>query len=135
MLVMLSALGSQFNTEVKITYHDSCVKQGATELDSTVKIKGNTARLTSTLSSEEKITELPEDVTFENTRYYPHLLRDFVNGKIEEKTYKVYDVRESEIHESTYTRAGTEEMKLAGKKYSAVILCTIRQHIGHFCES
>ena len=58
---MQSALGSEFNTELKLTYHidpvtgrfsyhDSKVTQGPIELDSAIYIEGNTARFTSTMS-------------------------------------------------------------------------------------
>ncbi|GAI82093.1 unnamed protein product, partial [marine sediment metagenome] len=61
---MLSALGSKFNTEVKLTYHidpatgnftyhDSEIKQGQTQLGSVIYIEGDTARFTSTPGNKE----------------------------------------------------------------------------------
>ena len=131
--IMLSALGSNFNSEFKFTYHidpvsgrfsyhDSEIKQGPTELSSAIFIEGDTARFTSTTSDEEKITILSPDVILENTLFFPHLKKDFVDNNLKEKSYEIYEVREAEVQKVTYTKVGTEKLELAGKVYNAVIL-------------
>ncbi len=138
--LMLSALGSQFNTEVeltyhvdpstgKFTYHDCDITQGPTKLSSVIFIEGDTARFTSTLS-EEIITELPQDVILENMLFFPHLLKDFVEEGLEEKTYEIYEVREAEVQKTTYTKIGTEELEFAGKTYNAILLNELNQETG-----
>ena len=138
---MLSALGSKFNTEVKLTYHidpatgkfnyhDSEIKQGQVQLNSVTRIEGNTARFTSTPGNRETTIELPPDVIFENTVSFPHLKRDFVERKMEKATYEIYEVREAEVQKATYTKAGTEKLQLAGKSYNTIILDRLNNKTG-----
>lgn len=141
MFVMLTALGMSFNTEVKLTYHidpatgqftyhDSDVKQGQIELGSAVYVEGDTVRSTSTTSDEEQAVALGHDVILENTLFFPHLISDFVDGGIDEKTYDIYEVREAEVQKTTYTKVGTEKLKLAGNNYNAVILDELNKKTG-----
>lgn len=139
--MMMSLLGSEVNTKVKLiyhidpdtgkfTYHYSDVEQGPAKFDSTIYIEDGLARFTSTQSSDEKKTSLPEDVILENTVYFPHLKRDFVDEGLEKKLYKTYEVREGELQDVTYTREGTEELELSGKTYNAVILSRLNHKTG-----
>jgi len=139
--VMVSALGSEFNTELlltyhldpgtgKFTYHDSKLHQGRVELDSKIQIEGDSARMTSSLDEKPIVTALPEDVVLENTLFFPHLVKDFVVEGAREKVYQVYEVREAEIQKTTYTKAGTETLELAGKNYEALVLDELNQKTG-----
>jgi transglutaminase-like putative cysteine protease len=137
---MLSALGSEFNTELKLTYHidpagkftyhDSHITQGPTKLDSAIYIEGDTARFTTTMSDKETSVTLPPDVILENTLFFPHLKKDFVDGKLGEKSYDIYEVRENEVQKTTYTKVGTEKLELAGKTYNAIILDKLNHKTG-----
>jgi len=138
---MLSALGSKFNTEVKLTYHidpvtgkftyhDSDIKQGPTQLGSVTYIEGDTARFTSTPGDRETTIALPPDVVLENTLSFPHLIRDFVEGKMNKASYEIYEVRETEVQKSTYTKVGTEKLELAGKSYNALVLDKLNHKTG-----
>jgi len=138
---MQSALGSEFNTELTLTYHidpatgrfsyhDSKVTQGPIELDSAIYIEGNRARFTSTMSEEEITTLLPPEVILENTVFFPHLKKDFVDGNLKEKTYQMYEVREAEIQETTYTKVGTEKLELIGISFNALILDKLNHKTG-----
>jgi transglutaminase-like putative cysteine protease len=131
--VMVSALGSEFNTEIqltyhldpgtgKFTYHDSKLRQGQVDMDSKIRIEGDSARMTSSLDEKTIVTPLSEDVVLENTLFFPHLVEDFVVRGAREKVYRVYEVREAEIQKTTYTRVGTETLELVGKRYEAIIL-------------
>ena len=138
---MVSALGSKFNTEVKLTYHidpetwnfsyhDSEIDQGPTHLGSKVFINGNTARFIGTPGNRETTVTLPPDVVLENVLYFPHLIKDFVERKLPEKSYQIYEVRETEIQKSTYTKVATEKIELAGKKYNAIVLDKLNHKTG-----
>jgi len=131
--VMLSALGMEFNTEIRMAHHvdpatgrvvyqESEIKQGPVEVRTTVRVEGDTAHFSSTLSSEDKTVELPPDVILENPLYLTHLKRDFVDGDATEKTYPVFDLREGEVHRTQYTKAGTERLELATGSFDAVYL-------------
>jgi transglutaminase-like putative cysteine protease len=138
---MLSALGSKFNTEVKLTYHidpatgkfnyhDSEIKQGQVQLNSVINIEGNTASFTSTPGNRETTIELSPDVIFENTLFFPHLKRDFVERRMDKAAYEIYEVRENEVQKSTYTRVGNEKLELAGKNYNTIILDKLNNKTG-----
>jgi len=131
--IRLSALGSSFDSKMKFTYHidpetgnfvyhDSDIHQGDIHLSSEVRVEGDTARFFSTLDDERSAVYLPQGTVLENTLYFPHLKRDFVDAGLLEKTYSVYEVREAKIHDVTYKKAGTERMELAGRDYDAVII-------------
>ncbi len=138
---MLSALGSKFNTELKLTYHidpvtgkftyhDSDIKQGPTQLGSKIFIDGNTARFIGTPGNRETTITLPPDVVFENTLSFPHLIKDFVERKLPEKSYEIFEVRETEVQKSTYTKIATEKLELAGKSYNAIVLDRLNTKTG-----
>jgi transglutaminase-like putative cysteine protease len=138
---MLSALGSQFNSEVKLTYHidpatgrftyhDSHISQGPAELSSVLRIEGATARYLATPAEPELSVPLPPEAILENTLWFPHLVKDFVERNIEQATYDIFEVREAEVQKSTYTRVGTEPLQLAGEDFNAVILDRLNHKTG-----
>jgi transglutaminase-like putative cysteine protease len=138
---MVSALGSKFNTQVNLTYHidpetwefsyhDSEIKQGTTKLGSKVYINGDTARFIGTPGNRETTVELPPDVVLENVLCFPHLIEDFVERKLSEKTYQIYEVRETDVQKSTYTKVATEKLELAGKSYNALVLNKLNHKTG-----
>jgi hypothetical protein len=133
LFIMISALGSEFNTNVQLTYyidpetgqftyHDSDLKQGDVELGNKVFIENGTARFVDPKSGEETIVELGDDVLLENTLLFPHLVRDFVKGEAKEKTYKGLDVREMGIQNWKYSLLTDEKIKLAGEQHNAIVL-------------
>jgi tetratricopeptide (TPR) repeat protein len=139
--MMISALGSKFNTELKLTYlidpntgqffyHDSYIKQGQTELTSVIYIKNDTARFTTPDQKKDILTPLSSEVILDNTLFLPHLKKDFGDKKLEKKSYNTYEVREAEIQKTTYTKAGAEKVELAGKIYDAVILDELNHNTG-----
>lgn len=134
LFLMLSALGSEFNSEVNLTYkidpstgrftyHDSDVKQGQIHMASEVYIEGDRARCVSPLEGDkEKIVELGSDVTMENTLLFPHIVRDFVEKGLNENTYNVFEVREEKVQSVTYEKVGLERVELAGGSYDAIVM-------------
>jgi transglutaminase-like putative cysteine protease len=137
----LSALGSHFNTELKLTYrlepatgrftyHDSDITQGPTKLGSVIHIAGDTAHFVSTPGDREVDIPLPPEVIFENTLSFPHLLRDFVQQKLDKKTYEILEIREAQVQKSTYTRVGAEQLDLAGRQYDALVVDKLNHKTG-----
>ena len=131
--VMLSALGSEFNTEVKsqsyidpatggFTYLNTDISQGDAKLGIKVVIEDNIAHYTSTMSSKPKDIELSPDVILGDTQLFSQLIKDFKGSEIQKKRYKTLEIMDGEIQESTYTKAGAEDLELAGKTYNAIIL-------------
>ncbi len=129
----LSALGSTFDSKMRFTYHidpvtgnfvyhDSDIKQGGQHYGGAVHVDGDSARFNSMLDDDTGVTFLPEGTILENTLFFPHLKKAFVDDGLSEKSFNNYEVRDSEVHSVTYTKADTEKLKLAGNKYDAMVL-------------
>ncbi|MFC1799826.1 transglutaminase family protein [Candidatus Eisenbacteria bacterium] len=129
---MVTALGADVNTDLTLiyhldpethqfTYHESELKQAQLDLWSRVYVEGDKVRFVSN-PADTTIIDLPPEVLLENTLIMPHLVRDFVDGGLTEKAYEVLDVREAEVHTARYTRAGIEDLLLAGEQYKALAL-------------
>jgi len=127
----LSAMGSQFDTEIKMvyqinpetgqfTYLKTDISQGSQKLDSEFHIGADTARMTSSLSPDTKLIPLPATTVLENSQFYPHLIRDFVTSEQVAKTYKILDVRDGEVQSVTYSVTGMDTLELAGKTCQAI---------------
>jgi transglutaminase-like putative cysteine protease len=130
MVMMIQALGAEVNSEVKLVYHidpatgrfvyhESEIKQGQVDLWSKIHIEGSTALCEYSLGGDKSV-DLPPDVLLENTLIYAHLVRDFAQGGITEKTYEAFDPREGEVQNLTYTLTGTGEQEINGEKYDAL---------------
>jgi len=129
---MITALGADVNTDIMLiyhidpethqfTYHESELKQGQMDLWSKVYVEGDKVRFVSN-PADTTIIDLPPGTLLENTLIMPHLVRDFVDGGLTEKTYEVLDVREAEVHATEFTRTGIEDLLLAGEQYKALAL-------------
>lgn len=79
---------------------------------------------------EAKKIDLEEEVILENTINYPHLMKDFIRGNETEKSYRVFDDNRGLVAEKTYTKIGTEEIELAGKKYQTTVLEELNKTLG-----
>jgi hypothetical protein len=132
-LAMLSALGMGFDTKVALTYevdpatgrfvsHTSEIDQGKLHLESVVHVDGDTVRFAYPPGEERRNVAVPPDVVLENTLWFPHLIQDFADPAVTEKTYDVLEVRDAAVQKTTYSRVGTEELKLAGRTYTALVL-------------
>ena len=138
---MLSALGSEFNTTVNITCHIDPVtgdfsfmrvdvQQAEVDVNIEVRIDDGVAHCTSSLMGEETLVTLPEDVFVGNPLYNLHLLRDFGDGGIDNKTVTTFDAMEFEIQQTTITNAGRETLELGGKRYETFIVDTLSLSTG-----
>ncbi len=141
MLVMLSALGSEFNSEVKLTYHvdpesgwftyhDSDVKQGQIHLGSEILIEDGMAHITDPISGDEESVELEPGVALENTLFYFHVKRDLADGGLTEKSYEIFEVRDEKVMSSTYTKIDEERIELVGKDYDAIVVRRVTHDTG-----
>jgi transglutaminase-like putative cysteine protease len=137
---LVSALGAEFDTDIKLVYHidpetgqftyfESDVKQGQVELWSKVYVEGEKIRFTSNLSGD-KIIDLAPGVILENTLIFPHLIRDFGEGGLDEKTYDMFDVREAKVQKTTLTKVEMEKLPLAGEKFEALVLDVLKPETG-----
>jgi len=132
-LMRVAALGSQVESRLNLTYHidsitgrftyhDSIIEQGDMRLSSKIRIEGGQAFVSGSGVSQEQAVPLPPDVVLANTLYHPHLVADFSGRKLETKTYQIFDGRDAQVQEITYTKVGTETVQRAGKTYETIVL-------------
>ena len=131
--IMLSVLGSEFNSEMKIKsyldpetkksfYTKGDIKQGAVNKEFEVIIEENKATITSSLSSQPIQLELAKDELSGNDELFARLNEDMLNQNIDEVTYNILEAIEGEIQNSTFRKLGEEELELAGKKYKTAVI-------------
>ncbi|MHC4586849.1 MAG: transglutaminase-like domain-containing protein [Planctomycetota bacterium] len=141
LFMMLSALGMKFNTEVNSrAYMDPStgrstdvkvdIEQGQVKLGIKVVVEGNIAHYTPIMGGETKDIKLTPDVIFGDDQLFRQLVKDFAPNKIQKKKYKILDVMEGEIQESTFTKVGAEKLELAGETYDAIVLDHLNQKTG-----
>jgi len=106
------------------------IELGKMKIHSEVKIEDNIAYHYESSTGIRKEVELGPDVIVEIPGWSPHLIRDFLNSDINEKTYSVFDDRTGDIIEKKYTRLDDEELFLAGKTYNVFVLEEFNQSIG-----
>ena len=133
MFVMLSLLGSEFNTDMKsvslvdpatrrIHYSKVDIKQGAMNRNLEVKVKDNIAIVTSSLSSQPKEIELTADVLIGNDEVFMNVKKDiWKNGK-QEVSYNILEAIEEQIQNSTFKKIREENIELAGKTFSTIVI-------------
>ncbi len=112
------------------SYHNSDVEQGKIKIGTTIVIDGDTAHVTSKLNGKTRNVYLPEDVVLENSQYFPHLIKDFVERDLESKVYQIFDVMDGEVQETLYAKVGMEEMEMAGGQYNAIVLDELNYKTG-----
>jgi len=112
------------------TYHDSTIEQGPVRLTSAIRVEGRRARVSDNRGGPESIVDLPADVVLDNTLTHRHLVTDFVDGRIDTKTYQVFDGRDNAVRETAYTRVGTERLTLAGRTFETVVLDSVDRTTG-----
>lgn len=139
-LVKMAALGGGVDMTIKNHYE---IQAETTDLLSVEHSIATSAELyafskfedgkvyhTSIKGRELEEIELPEDVIIENSLTYPHLMKDFILGNEEEKSYAVYDDMRGNVATKIYRRVGAETIELAGKTYETIILDEANQSIG-----
>jgi len=140
-LMQVRALGKQVESRLKLTYHldpetkgfryhDSTVEQGGQSLFFKMRIDGGRAYISGTGMDKEEAVELPPDVVLENTLYYPHLVADFANRKLESQSYKIFNGRDGKVQDVVYTRVGAETIQRAGQDFQTIVLDCLNRSNG-----
>ena len=133
LFIMLSALGSEFNTEMnavsisdpvsrkssKETIHFT---QGTTERSIEVTIKNNIATIKSSLKSQPVEIQLDDDVLCGQDETFFKVKRDFWENGATEKSYKILQAMEEKVQTSVFTKIGNETIELEGKTYETMII-------------
>jgi hypothetical protein len=112
------------------TYHDSRIEQGPAILTSVVRIEGHTARVSDGRGGPESTVDLPPDIVLATSLVQPHLLADFVAGRAEQKTYRLFDGRDNAVREVSYTKTASEALSLAGRSFDTIVLGVVDRRTG-----
>jgi transglutaminase-like putative cysteine protease len=111
-------------------YHESLIEQGGQKMFAKMRIDGGRAYVSGTGMEKEEAVELPPGVVLENTLYFPHLLADFVDRRLETKNYQVFNGRDGKVQDVTYTKAGAETIQRAGQTFDAIVLDCLNRSNG-----
>ncbi len=131
--LMLSLLGSEFNTEMKsVSYEDPVtrrnsfssinIKQGSIENHIEVVVKGDKAVITSTLFAQPREIEISPDITIGSTEVYERLRKDIGRDGKTEMVYNNLEMMEGEIQSSTYKLLRKEKVELAGQTFNTAVI-------------
>jgi transglutaminase-like putative cysteine protease len=140
--VMVSALGSRFNSEIHSIFHvDSIsgqfqyqknhIKQANMDFTVEATVKNDTILINSTLAKKTSKIAVSPKVILRNNQFFPFLAKDFSDSSAHEKTYEFFEIKDQEIQKTTYKRLGEEKLKLAGATFEALVLEEMNQRTGH----
>lgn len=138
---MLTLLGSNVNTDMKMLSYldpetDKCnyfsidVTQGDIKRKAKIVIKDNTAIIESFMSQEPTKIKMTPDIIFGDYELVKNLKKDFSDGSTKEKSYNILEPMDGKIRKTTFTKLGTEKIKLAGKTYHAVVFNQLTKETG-----
>lgn len=130
---MTKLLGMDVDSHVKLVYHidpktgqfiyhDYDVDQGQSQFAATARIEEDGAHCSTSFGREDHVVELPPGTLLENTLFFKHILEDFKNTDIEDKVYEIFDVADQEVQQVRYSRGTVENIDLAPKEYSTVMV-------------
>jgi hypothetical protein len=131
--LQISALGAPVETNLhfvyhidpltgKFFYHTSDIEQATVKMGATFRIENDTAFITSEPDARVEKVALPAEVVLENPIIFGHLIEDFADNNLDEKTYQVFDVVDGIVHDMTYSKLGDEPIELNGNSYDAVVV-------------
>ena len=131
--IMLSLLGSEFNTEMNIkalivsesrraSYIFTNIKQGATDMDIELTVSGSKATIKSQLNTEPAEINITPETVIGSDEIFTRLKKEiYFEGKTE-ATYNILELIEGEIQTSEFKKTGEETISLAGKSFNTIII-------------
>ena len=130
--IMLSALGSKFNSNIhselfvdsvsgQFVHQHNHIKQGPTDFTADASVKGDTVTVSSTLSKKTSKVFIDQQVLLRNNQFFPFLIKDFSDSSVHKKTYRCFEIRDSKIQEVVFKKLGEEKLDLAGSTFDALV--------------
>ena len=131
--VMVSLLGSEFNSEIKVhslldavtrkaSYVNTRVSQGDNLLDFELKVSESEAILTTSGRGEAKKIAVHPGLVIGGDEMVFRLKKEFLENKAGEFSCDILEILEEEVQRSTFKRIGEETLELAGKTFQAAII-------------
>ena len=139
--VMLSVLGSDFNSEIKvealldpasrrIVHAATRIEQGPRTLTFGIDVAGNEATLLSSLHAEPKKVALAPGVLVGGDEKFLKVRREFIERHAAAITCDILEPLEEEIQSSTFKKVGEEKVTLAGKTFNALVIEQVNAKTG-----
>ena len=131
--VMLSLLGSTFNSEIKVKalldaksrrllQADTRIDQGGSKMTFQLKVTGDEATLLSSLRGETKRITITPGMVIGSDEMFVRLKKEFFENKASAFSLDSLEVLEEEIQKTDFKMIGEENIELAGKKFQAMII-------------
>lgn len=131
--IMLSLLGSEFNTQMNIkaiidsesrkaSYIFTNIKQGATDMDIELSVSGSKVTIKSPLKAELTEIDIAPETIIGSDEIFTRLKKEFYFEGKTEATYNILELIESKVQTSEFKRTGEETITLAGKSFNTIII-------------
>jgi tetratricopeptide (TPR) repeat protein len=131
--IMLSLLGSEFNTEMnskaiidpitrKASYVNTNIKQGSTNIDIEMKVFGNEATIKSPMTTQLKEIDVTPETIIGSDEMFSKLKKEFYEQGKTETEYNILELIEGAIQISTFKKVGEETISLNGNSFNTIII-------------
>jgi len=114
----------------QFSYNETTVQTGEAVQEFKSEAVGDSIMFESVSGNEKKSFLLTPDIIMEGPLTTKFIVDDFIKGGASERHYRVYDPGRGKIFDKTYTRVGEEELELAGKKLTCLVLEEINPALG-----
>lgn len=133
MFLMLSALGSQFNSKIKVNslldaatrrslQADIRIDQGQARFDFSLRTTATEAILHSTLRGETKRVAITPGLLIGGDEVFRRVKREFLANHADELRCDVLEMVEEEVQRSMFRKIGEERITLAGRDYPCLVI-------------
>ncbi len=131
--VMLSMLGSKFNSKIHVTSlldpttrracrNATVIDQGGNRMEFKLTVSGGEAVLVSPRSREPKTIAISPGLLIGSDEMFRIIRRDFIAKHAIEASYDILEIMEEEIQRSSFRKTGEEKIELAGKTFHTLVV-------------
>ena len=131
--VMLSILGSEFNTEInakstidpetrKASAVITHIKQGSTDINIELKVNGNKATINSPLIPQLKEIDITPETVIGSDEMFTRLKKDFSSEGKTKVSYNILELMDGEVQTSDFKKTGEETLSLVDRSFNTTII-------------
>ena len=131
--IMLSLLGSEFNTEMnskaiidsisrKASYINTKIKQGSTDIDIEMNVDGNKASIKSPMTTQLKEIDITPETVIGSDEMFTRLKKEFYSKGKTETTYNILELIEGEIQTSSFKKMSEQTISLTDKTFNTIVI-------------
>lgn len=139
--IMLSLLGSEFNTEMKMkalldpltrrnNFINMDIKQGSNIINIEMNIKDNRAFIKSSMNPVPKEIEIVPGILIGSDEVFLQVKKDILGEGKTEVSYNILEIMEGEIQNSTFRKLREEKIDVAGKPVNTVVIEQVNNKTG-----